>query len=336
MISQNNPIIPRPANLRPTAAIPAPPPPPMDDLLRRAAATAQKSRSPNTERAYQNALRSFAKFAAAQGRPAFPAEARVIAAFLQHWADLEFAPTTLKTAASAIRYAHLMAKKPDPTKDPNVRAVLQGYRRIWSAKGKRPKQAKGLSESDLAAIVATARADGDIRAVRDIAIVYALRDCLLRRGECAALRVRNFSRNADGSGRLFISRSKTDQEGQGCLLFLGEQAAAAVAAWLEAAPADSDAPLFREIRRGGRVQSTGITGNSVSYIIKSRGEAAGIYGLSGHSGRVGMAQDLVAFGASVGEVAIAGRWKTVDMVVHYAAHQEAGQGAVAKYRGQVK
>ena len=120
------------------------------------------------------------------------------------------------------------------------------------------------------------------------------------------------------------------------MLFLGEQAAAAVADWLEVAPADSDAPLFRQIRCGGYVQSTGITGKSVNYIIKSRGEAAGIYGLSGHSGRVGMAQDLVAFGASVGEVAIAGRWKTIDMVVHYAAHQEAGQGAVAKYRRRGK
>ena len=305
----------------------------MDELLRQAAATARASRAKNTQLSYRSSLRMFAKFAAEHGQTAFPADARTVAAFLQSRINARAAPGSLNVDLSAIRSVHRAGKKTDPTADPNVRAVLRGYRRIWAAQGKISKQAKGLSESDLAAIIAVADMSDDILATRDIAIVSLLREGLLRRGECTALRVGNFWREKDGSGRILIARSKTDQEGEGKTLFLGEKTADRVSRWLDAAPAAADAPLFRRIRCGGYVQSTGLTGKSVNNIIQSRGEAAGIFGLSGHSGRVGMAQDLIASGAGIGEVANAGRWKSPNMVVHYASRQTVGQGAVAKYRG---
>ena len=196
-------------------------------------------------------------------------------------------------------------------------------------------QAKGLSESDLAVIIAVARKHGDdIRTARDIAVVSLLREGLLRRDECASLCARDFSRESDGSGRLLITRSKTDQDGEGCALFLREQIAAAVDDWVRRAPAAGDAPMFRQIRRGGHVQPDGLSDHSINAIIQKRGKDAGIVGLSGHSGRVGMAQDLVANGFSIGDVATAGRWKSSRQVLHYASRQAAVQGAVARYRGK--
>ena len=337
MISQtkpNHPVIDSPQS---AAVIPPPPPAAlddMDDLLRRAADTARKSRAKSTQRSYDCSLRIFAKFAVEQGQTVFPADARTVAAFLQHRIDAGAAPGSLNVDLSAIRHAHRAGNKPDPTDDLRVRAVAHGYRRIQAAQGRRSRQAKGLSKADLAAIIAVADMSGDIHAIRDIAVVSLLREGLLRRGECAALRVGDFSRESDGSGRLRITRSKTDQEGQGRILFLGEQVTDRVDRWLDAAPADAaNAPLFRRIRCGGYVQSAGLTGKSVCGIVQKRGKAAGIFGLSGHSGRVGMAQDLVANGAGIGEVAIAGRWKSPNMVIHYASRQTVGQGAVAKYRG---
>ena len=327
----------RPADSRrSTSVIPATPPAAlndMDDLLRRAADTAQKSRAKNTQQSYSSALRMFAKFAVERGQTVFPASARTVAAFLQSKIDAGAVPGSLNVDLSAIRSAHRAGKQPDPTADPNVRAVLHGYRRIYAAQGKHSRQARGLSEANLAAIIAVAGMSNDIFATRDIAVVSLLREGLLRRGECAALRVGDFSHEPDGSGRLRIARSKVDQTGAGKTLFLGKQTADRVARWLTAAPANADAPLFRRIRSGGHVQPTALTGKSVNNIIQSRGKAAGIFGLSGHSGRVGMAQDLVANGAGIGEVAIAGRWSSPNMVVHYASREEAGRGAVAKYRG---
>ena len=303
----------------------------MDDLLRRAADTARKSRAESTQQSYNTALQMFAKFAVERGQAAFPADARTVAAFLQHRIDAGVTPGSLNVALSAIRYAHRVKKKPDPAADPNVRAIFRDYRRICAAQGKGSKQARGMSAADLAAIITVAGMSNDIFATRDIAIVNLLREGLLRCSECAVLRVGDFSREPDGSGRLRIARSKTDQEGQGHILFLGEKAADRVARWLDAAPADGDAPLFRHIWKDGRVRHCSLASDTVYKIVRKRGEAAGIFGLSGHSGRVGMAQSLIAFGASIGEVAIAGRWKSVDQVIHYACRQEAGRSAVAKY-----
>ena len=334
MIRQTKPICPVDKISRSTAAIPAPSPAALsdiDDLLRRAADTARKSRAESTQRSYNSILRIFAKFAADKGQTAFPADARTVAAFLQNKIDAGAAPGSLNITLAAIRSAHRAGKQPDPTDDLRVRAVTHGYRRIQAEQGRRSRQAKGLSKADLAAVIAVADMNGDIFAARDIAVVSRLHEGLLRRGECAALRVGDFSREPDGSGRLRITRSKTDQEGQGHILFLGEKAADRVARWLDAAPANADAPLFRSIRKNGCVRRCGLAKNTVYKIVRKRGEAAEIFGLTGHSGRVGMAQSLIAFGAGIGEVAIAGRWKSVEQVIHYASRQEAGRSAIAKY-----
>ena len=325
------------AKRRPTEVIPATPPTTLDDineLLRQAAATARQSRAKSTQLSYDSALRMFAKFAAKHGQTAFPAAPRTVAAFLQSKINEGAAPGSLNVYLSAIRSVHREGKMPDPTDDLNVRAVAHGYSRIQAALGRRSKQAKGLSEDGLAAIVAVADKDNNIFAIRDTAIMSILREALMRRSECAALRVADFwlASDADGGGYILIRRSKTDQTGKGKIRYLGEQAADCVVKWLEAAPANADDPLFRRIRRGGHVQSDGLTGKSINNIIQSRGKAAGIVGLSGHSGRVGMAQTLVSDGASLVAVMNAGGWASANMVARYTSCEDAANGAVAALR----
>ena len=60
--------------------------------------------------------------------------------------------------------------------------------------------------------------------------------------------------------------------------------------------------------------------------------AAGIEArVTAHSGRVGLAAELTARGASTTEVMLAGNWKTARMVAHYSAGATAERGAVRKY-----
>ena len=60
--------------------------------------------------------------------------------------------------------------------------------------------------------------------------------------------------------------------------------------------------------------------------------AAGLPGrLTAHSGRVGLASELTARGASTTDVMLAGAWKTARMVAHYSAGATAELGAVARY-----
>ena len=54
-------------------------------------------------------------------------------------------------------------------------------------------------------------------------------------------------------------------------------------------------------------------------------------GFTGHSGRVGMAQDLAATGVELPALMTAGRWKNSRMPARYTECQAAGRGAVARY-----
>ena len=61
-------------------------------------------------------------------------------------------------------------------------------------------------------------------------------------------------------------------------------------------------------------------------------KAAGLGdGFTGHSGRVGMAQDLAAAGVELPALMTAGRWKSSKMPARYTEGQAAGRGAVARY-----
>ncbi len=158
-------------------------------------------------------------------------------------------------------------------------------------------------------------------------------DAMLRSAEAVALDVTDIDEQGDGSGRVMIQRSKTDQDSTGTVLYLGPATMRRVAAWLNAA-GHTAGPLFRSVRRGGHVANTRLGVRSVSTIIASRAAAAGIDGdkISGHSLRVGAAQALAERGAGVVEMQEAGRWKSPEMLARYAAGSLTGRGAVARLR----
>jgi hypothetical protein len=52
--------------------------------------------------------------------------------------------------------------------------------------------------------------------------------------------------------------------------------------------------------------------------------------ISGHSTRVGAAQDMLRYGEQLPGIMQAGRWKTATMVAHYTAKQGARYSAAAR------
>ena len=319
----------------PTEIIPARSPV-LVGLLHRSKGTRAESHSESTERVYKSNWRSFEKFCASVGEPALPASKDAVVGFLQDRIEADLSVSLLRTTTAAIRKAHRDARKPDPTDNQDVRNMIRGHGRTLGKRDKSPKQASGMTKIKYNAIVAVIRSEGDcVIAVRDIAVLSALRYAMLRRGECSALLVRHFTPKNDGTGELRIFRSKTDQLGKGAIVPLNKKAASAVIEWMKRAgidPAtDGDTPLFRQVRRGGHVQSGKLSGDAINKIIKKRGKDAGFDELSGHSGRVGMTQDLAARGAGSIEMTNAGRWKSADMAAHYARGQAAGQCALAKF-----
>ena len=143
---------------------------------------------------------------------------------------------------------------------------------------------------------------------------------MLRRSEAAALTWADVEFRSDGSARVTVRRSKSDQDGTGATLYVGSAAAAALRAILR--PDASPKAWVFGLR----------SGRAVSNRIAAAAKAAGLVGrFSGHSPRIGMARDLVASGAGIAALQVAGRWTSAQMPAHYARGELASKGAVARF-----
>ena len=226
------------------------------------------------------------------------------------------AVATVRRHVVSVTHLHRAAGLPDPAKTEPVRLALRTL--AW-ATGTRQRQASALTETGVAAILATTRAT-TLLALRARALLLVARDLLARRGELVALRVDDLARGADGSATVLIRRSKTDQEGTGAIAWLSPRAVRALDAWLSAAGV-AEGLLFRSLR-GGRVGGP-LPARDVACRLKLMAglDAARV---SGHSARVGMAQDMVASGAELPAGIQAGRWATPAMPARYAERLLAG------------
>jgi integrase len=299
----------------------------------------QDSVAPSTLRALRTDVRRWTTWCAESKATSLPARPQDLAAFVDARAD-QWTPATLRRVLASIARVHRVLGLADPTKDEEVRVALKGMARRKAEAGQgRQRQAAGLTERALDAMLAPL---GD-RLIdrRDRALLLVGRDLLARRSELVALRVADLAPADDGGATVLIGRSKTDQEGQGVYRYLGPETHAAVRAWLAAA-GHSDGPLFRSVHVTGRVGAT-LHESNVNDIVKklARGAAAVLRrrgvdpeGISGHSCRVGMAQDLVAAGFDVAAIMQAGRWRSSAMVARYTEQLQVARGAIAQYHAR--
>ena len=286
----------------------------------------------NTMRSYRSQWRNFLSWTMRRGVPALPANPAHVAAYLAERSEaLGHKPATLRAAAAAIGFVHRAAGLDNPCVRPEVKRTLRGATR---KAGRAQKQAKGLTADALDAIRSTAcdprpgrggrlesAETAQTRGRLDIAIVSLMRDAMLRVSEAASLTWADIEAEPDGTGRLLIRRSKTDPEGTGVVAFLSAPTMEALG--LVRNGASANASVF------------GLRPNHISKRIKRAAQAAGLGdGFSGHSPRVGMAQDLVRAGIELPGLMTAGRWRTPAMPAHYTRNETASRGAVAQfYRG---
>ena len=290
--------------------------------------------SDNTRTMYNSAWRGFESWAQARGALAMPASPALVAAYLAHLAEeRRLSVATVRLHKAALAAIHKAAGHPDPTDNEAVRQIMKGIAR---AHGKAQKQAKPLTAEALAAVKATAKSRRSLggtgnrqesaeraawRARVDVALLATLRDGLLRRSEAADLTWSDIEFRDNGTALITLRRSKTDQEAEGVVLYVGREAAQALQA-IRPAPEllDRNAKIF------------GMTTRHIGNRVKAAAEAAGLgEGYTGHSGRVGMAQDLVKSGVELPALMTAGRWKSSKMPARYTERQAADRGAVARY-----
>lgn len=263
------------------------------------------SLAPATRRAYGSALASIADWH--DGRT--PDDASM-AAYLTARFESGASPSSLRMAVAAVRWMAKATDRPAPV-GRRTSATLKRLNVAGADRGR--GQASALTYDEALRIVALSKPlDGAI-----VALVFMAG---LRRSEAAALQWRDVEDGADGTLLLHVRRSKTNQDGSSTDIRLVKNGFADALRALRGADADPD----------GRV--LGIDGRTITRRLQAAARNAGITRkISAHSGRVGLASELTARGASTTEVMLAGAWKTARMVSHYSAGARAERGAVAKY-----
>lgn len=346
---------------------------------------ARRAMSANSWRALRADIRVFASWMTARGLQPVPALPASVAAFLRDQGESGKKAATLSRYASSIARLHALADHPDPTRAEIVRLELKAQRRalgVWQ------KQARGLrfrgevADPLLAAgpigvcVEAMLAAAGDgLAGARDRALLSLAFDTGLRRSELVAVRWPHVERGPSGGGRLFVPRSKADQEGAGAYAYLSARTMAALGGWRATsaigsaggaasagvaggtASAAGDGPVFRRLHRardrdGRDVWTVGaaLSAQSVTLIYRALLDAAlagGLLGmidraefetwragLSAHSTRVGLTQDLFASGQDLAGIMHALRWKSPAQPARYAQALAVEANAAAKVVGR--
>ncbi|MDE0410447.1 MAG: tyrosine-type recombinase/integrase [Alphaproteobacteria bacterium] len=283
--------------------------------------------SANTERAVRSDLDVYGAWCAGRGLQALPAAPETVAAFVDAMAETR-APATVRRYVASIAVAHRAIGHGSTLKSPLVGLALK---RTHRRKGRRQGQARPLTWP-LCRRLLEAAGDRPID-LRNRALLAVAYDTMLRRAELTALEMPDLLVDVRGDATILVRRSKTDGEGRSEIAYIAPDTVALVRAWLDRAGIVGGR-LFRSVDKGGRIGER-LDPSQVPRIFKEMARRAGLpaelaEALSGHSTRVGAAQDMVAAGIGLPAILQAGRWKSTAMVNRYGERLLTRKGAAAQ------
>lgn len=285
---------------------------------------------------------SFVAWAAAldeaRGAAVLPAHPALVGLYIAHLHRAGISTKTVMVRMAAIAYAHKLVGADSPTRSPEIVAQLAGLRRQPQGE---VQARNALTDEDLAAALERVGPPGDLRDVRDRAIVLLGFSSALRRSNLALLEHRDVRFASLGEERYLeieVRRSKTDQEGRGRRIVVPELpgnplcAYRAVRMWLDAA-AITDGFLFRSLHfTHGTLHVTAkpIDGRDVARAVKRLCAQAGIdeQQFAAHSLRRGFATSADRRGVRRSLIREQGGWKDDRMLSIYTRHEAVRENAI--------
>ena len=281
-----------------------------------ATAYIEAARAESTRTAYGFYWRQWERWCAVQGITALPATPGALLSYVVARADAGDRVSTIRVRLAALSSVHGEHGHESPTHTHDARQLLRGIAKMQA--GETPAQVSGLTALCMERIEDSIDLRKSIQR-ENLALCWVMRDALLRRSEAAALRWADVERDRDGSGRLLIRRSKTDQLGIGHVAYLSKSAMRALGRMRPAEATETDLVFPFHPR-------------TIERRIRATARRAGLPGrFRGHSPRIGMTLDLAERGTSLVELQQVGRWKSPSMPAHYIRRQEAARGAVARF-----
>lgn len=275
----------------------------------------------STIRAYKADFIQFIEFCEERNEGALPAKPLSVVDFITQLSNGKRSSASIRRAICGISTIHKLNRLEDPSKDPDVALEM---RRMHRKLGRSSRQACGINVDALDKLLLAT--DDSIRGIRDRALLLVAYDTLCRRSELVSLQVRDVkmnNKNGIESSSILLRKSKTDQDSTGKWLHLSPRAHRALIAWMKHLP-ENQGMLFCGLNRSFDL-SLNIGAGQINRIYKRIARKAGldeseIKRISGHSMRVGAAQDLLNSGASMPIIMQRGRWSKTDTVMRYVEH----------------
>jgi integrase len=282
----------------------------------------------NTIRAWKADWEIFGDFCRTYRLEPLPASPKTVRDFVFECLSNQKKPATIRRYVSTIGRAHRAANVVDPTTSEAVKLALKEMSRSVPA---RQTQARGLTWAEIAVFLEFQ--PRGLRDIRDRALVAVAYDTMCRREELVNLRIEDIEDAGDGSGSVLIRRSKTDTAGEGATAYLSPLTIRLVAAWLQGSMLKSGPVFARVVGRNGIGDR--LTAQIVNAVLRKTGQWIGLPAeewqrISGHSARVGAAQDLLALNIDMASVMQAGRWRDTRMPMRYGEKVLARRGGMAR------
>ena len=270
--------------------------------------------APNTLRSYYADVGEFVDWCERVGCQTFPLMDGTLVAYLAHM-EQRLSFSSIRRKLSSVKRMHSLLGHGKHTHGEDFAIA---YRRMRRGKTMSQRQARGINEELL--LRAIAAQPNTITGIRNAALLSVGYDFLARRSELTSLQVSDINFEEGGTLRGVIRRSKTDQFGRGRLTFGSERSAKLLRRWLRRKPADIDW-VFCAISHDTCIDRP-ICGRSVNNIIKKsvvrvKGHRPRDAEISGHSLRVGAAQDLLIKGHDTAAIMRAGGWRSLNVLSGY-------------------
>ena len=272
--------------------------------------------APSTIRAYKTNFKQFIYFCEGFNATPIPADPFNIASYIANLTKSGLKSSSIRIAIASISSIHKLNSFNDPTLHPDVKIELK---RMHRKLGRSSKQALGITKPMLEKMIGTTKED--LRGIRDKALMLIAYDSLCRRSELVSLRMEDIEYSGSNQpSSIRLRRSKTDQEAIGKVIKLTTKTQQAIGKWIKFSKIEGGF-LFRGVRNNGDI-SHGLNPSQINRIYKRLAKAANlpkehIRNISGHSMRVGAAQDLLISGQSLPSIMVRGRWSKPDTAMRY-------------------
>ncbi|MCZ4061181.1 tyrosine-type recombinase/integrase [Pantoea sp. LMR881] len=303
--------------------------------------------SENTWKQLLSVMRVCNRWAMEYGRSFLPMSSEDLRAYLIYLQESGRASSTIKQHAAMISLLHRNAGYVAPNTSPDVTRAIKKINRTAVMSGERTGQALPFRKTDLMKFDELWGSSPRLQDLRDLAFLHVSYSTLMRISEISRIRVKDLSRAEDGRFIIDVRYTKTIVNASGVIKALSARSSKRLTEWLEAAALfdKPEAYIFCRVHRTNKpltsdahkfstrsmeeifVRAWQLSGNDETVKTNKNRYA----GWSGHSARVGAAQDMTNKGFSVAEIMQEGTWRKTETLMGYIRHVEAHKGAMIKH-----